>query len=159
MTLIPFTPSNKAAFQFQPTLDGQQYTGIVTWNLFGKRFYVNLYQLDGTQVFTLPLIESPAGAVIESLIWDAGIVEAATNDDHGFTVGATVQMTIAGCLPVEYNGDVLAFVTSDTTFTYPVSSDPGVATQFGVASYNISMTAGYFDSTLVFRNGQFEVTP
>lgn len=54
-----FQPSTSAPFQFQPTLDGQQYTAVVTWNLFGQRFYLNLYRLDGTRVLTLALVGAP----------------------------------------------------------------------------------------------------
>ncbi len=58
-TITPFTPSSTAPFQFQPTLDGSLYTAIVTWCLFGRRYYLNLFTLQGTRVFTMPLIGSP----------------------------------------------------------------------------------------------------
>jgi hypothetical protein len=88
MTTFDFVPSTQAPFQFQPTFDGISYNVVVTWNLFGKRFYVNVYNLDGTWVYTMPLIGSPL-------------------------------------------------------------------------HYDISMNAGYFTSTLVYRtqNRQFEVAP
>lgn len=87
-TVTPFTPSSQAPFQFQPELDGSLYTAIVTWNLFGRRYYLNLYTLQGTRVMTVPLIGSPL-------------------------------------------------------------------------NYDISLTAGYFNSTLIFRapSQQFEVSP
>ena len=55
----PFTPSVTTPFLFQPTFDGDIYTVIVTWNLFGRRYYVNCYTLSGTLIFSLPLIGSP----------------------------------------------------------------------------------------------------
>lgn len=62
MTVVtPFVPSTSAPFQFQPTLDGATYTAIVTWNLFGQRFYFNLTTLQGVLVVSLPLIGSPLG--------------------------------------------------------------------------------------------------
>lgn len=87
-TFTNFAPSPQTPFQFQPTLDGQAYTVVVTWNLFGQRYYVNIYDLGGVLVVCLPLIGSPVG-------------------------------------------------------------------------YDISMTGGYFASTLVYRvrNRQFEVSP
>lgn len=87
-TYTAFTPTASAPFQFQPTFDGAVYTVIVTWNLFGQRYYVNVYTLSGTLVYSLPMIGSPPG-------------------------------------------------------------------------YDISLNAGYFDSTLVFRasSQQFEVSP
>lgn len=58
-TYIPFVPSSSANFQFQVTLDGTVYTGIVTWSLFGQRYYLNLYTSAGALVVALPLIGSP----------------------------------------------------------------------------------------------------
>lgn len=58
-TVTPFVPSLLAPFQFQPTLDGQVYTVIVTWNLAGQRYYVNVYTLQGVLIASLPLIGSP----------------------------------------------------------------------------------------------------
>ena len=58
-TLTPFTPNLNAPFQFQPVLDGQSYTAIIKWNIFGQRYYVELYTTDQTLVFNLPLIGSP----------------------------------------------------------------------------------------------------
>ena len=59
MTTYTFTPSSTTPFQFQPTLDGSVYTGVVTWNLYGGRYYFNLYTAAGTRVYTCPLIGSP----------------------------------------------------------------------------------------------------
>ena len=87
-TVVSFAPSPQAPFQFEAVLDGTTYTVIVTWNVSGQRYYINVYALDQTWIFTLPLIGSPQ-------------------------------------------------------------------------DYDISMTAGYFASALVYRaaNQQFEVTP
>ncbi|MEX3914893.1 hypothetical protein AB4Y43_01415 [Paraburkholderia sp. BR10872] len=58
-TYIPFTPSPSSNFVFQPTLDGQQYTAIMTWNMFGQRYYLNLYTSQNVLVLCVPLIGSP----------------------------------------------------------------------------------------------------
>lgn len=80
-TYIDFTPSASAPFQFQATLDGAVYTVILTWNLFGQRYYVNIYTLDGTRVLSIPLIGSvgsPAdvftktGLAVQSVSMTAG---------------------------------------------------------------------------------------
>ena len=78
-TYIPFTPSATAPFQFQPILDDQVYNVIITWNLFGQRYYVNVYDTSGSLIVTLPMIASPlandisivAGYFTSSLIWRA----------------------------------------------------------------------------------------
>lgn len=67
MTSYLFTPSSTANFQFQPTLDGQQYNVIATWNVFGSRYYINIYTLSGALVYTMPLIGSPPGFNISLL--------------------------------------------------------------------------------------------
>lgn len=59
MSTFPFIPSTNAPFEFQPTLDGLQYSVFVTWNIFGRRYYINVFQLDGTRILTTPLIGSP----------------------------------------------------------------------------------------------------
>lgn len=46
-------------FQFNPTLDGDVYAGVVRWGLFGQRWYLFLSDLNGDLVVTLPLIASP----------------------------------------------------------------------------------------------------
>lgn len=60
-TYVDFTPSNYQPFQFQAELDGETYTVLVTWNLFGQRYYLNITSLAGTQVATIPMIGSPNG--------------------------------------------------------------------------------------------------
>lgn len=87
-TFTDFVPSNVAPFQFTAELDGEAYTVITTYNLFGQRYYVNIYAPDGARILTKPMIGSPVG-------------------------------------------------------------------------YDISLVAGYFTSTLIWRvqNGQFEVSP
>jgi len=58
-SIIPFTPSVKANFQFQGTLDGAVYAFVCTWNLAGQRYYVNCYDLNANRIFTLPIVGSP----------------------------------------------------------------------------------------------------
>lgn len=64
-TFVDFQPSQQAAFQFQPTLDSTVYSAVVTWNIFGRRYYFNLYDLSGVLVVSLPLIGSPSDADID----------------------------------------------------------------------------------------------
>lgn len=59
MTAFHFSPSVNANFTFQPTLDGNVHDAIVTWNLFGQRFYLNLYDLSGALVVCRALVGSP----------------------------------------------------------------------------------------------------
>ena len=58
-TFTNFTPTLSAPFQFQATLDGNSYNVIITWNLFGQRYYVDIYNAQQTLIVSLPLIGSP----------------------------------------------------------------------------------------------------
>jgi hypothetical protein len=58
-TLISFNPPPTSNFQFQATLDGQNYIVIVTWGLFGQRYYLNIYDTSGVLILAMPMIGSP----------------------------------------------------------------------------------------------------
>ena len=58
-SLVPFTPSPSANFQFQLTLDGQQYNAICTFNPYGQRYYVNIYDTTQTLALARPVVPSP----------------------------------------------------------------------------------------------------
>lgn len=62
-TLIPFSPNNTASPPFSAplTLDGTSYTGNVTWNVYGQRWYISIVDQNGNAVWTGPLIGSPSG--------------------------------------------------------------------------------------------------
>lgn len=161
-TIVAFAPQISSIFGFQATLDGTPYTITVPWNVAGQRWYCGCQQLDGTLVFLLPLIGSPTGIVIEGLSWANGTVTAQTTIPHGYQIGMTIKLAITGCAPDAFNGNALCLITGPDTFSYPLSADPGNATLFGLASYNINIAAGYFTtSTLVFRQSAnaFEVEP
>lgn len=98
-TYVDFVPSASAPFQFQATLDDTVYTVVVTWNLFGQRYYVNIFTLEGVRVLTIPLIGS---------------------------VGSPAQVLL----------------------------------NTGLAVSDVSLTAGYFITKLVYRpiNQRFEIT-
>jgi len=167
-TFVDFVPSLTVPFQFQPVLDGVAYTAIVTWNLFAQRYYLNLYALDGTLIFSLPLVGSPVGVALASLSWAFGTVTAATEQPHGYAALQTVKLALSGSSPDVYNGVFDCFVTGVDTFTYPLAEFPGPAASAGNVNFNIDLLAGYFNaggqpftSTLVYRvqNKQFEINP
>lgn len=58
-TFVQFNPSPYANFQFSPTLDGITYTAICTWNIYGERYYINIYNSSGNLIVTNPIIASP----------------------------------------------------------------------------------------------------
>ena len=58
--IIPFLPDSNANFQFQATLDGEQYNCVCTFNAYGQRYYVSVYDLFGGLIFSRPIIASPS---------------------------------------------------------------------------------------------------
>ena len=68
-TLIPFVPSATASPPFQTifTLDGNAYSGAVTWNLAGQRWYLTVSDQDGNLIMSQPLIGSPLTSDINLL--------------------------------------------------------------------------------------------
>jgi hypothetical protein len=56
-----FQPNNTSPFQFQVILDGSQFNVVVTWNIFGQRYYVNIYTMQGVLVVSRPMVGSPYG--------------------------------------------------------------------------------------------------
>jgi hypothetical protein len=58
-TLIQFNPSPSANFRFSPSLDGRTYNAVCTWNAYGCRYYLSIYDVLGNLQLSLPLIASP----------------------------------------------------------------------------------------------------
>ena len=160
-TYFPFTPSGVTAPSFSPTLDGQVCQCTIKWNLFGQRYYVQCANQDDDLVFNVALIESPPALQLSSLSWDAASLTAmvTTTAPHGFSLGDTINLTLAGATPSGYDGNYDMWATGDDDLMFSLSSNPGQASVFGSVSRLVSMSAGYFDSTLVYRSGQFEVSP
>lgn len=57
--LIPFNPSDSANFQFSPVLDGVSYIAVCTWNAYGLRYYLSIYDTTRNLQLSIPLIASP----------------------------------------------------------------------------------------------------
>lgn len=68
---------------------------------------------------------------ISTMTWSTGTVTVTAASPHGFTVGDTLYLTIAGVTPSGYNGTFLCTVTTTTAFTYALATNPGSATVQG----------------------------
>lgn len=252
---VDFVPVPTGAFQFRATLDGSVYNCTVTWNIYRQDWYINVFEMNGTRVFTQPLVPSPphvqlerltvtyaiasmtwvatgggllfvvasepvpftlgqvvniagatntgsggdsivngdftinalsdsthftlyapagpgvidtiggtivAAANTNALTWALGKVWASVGVPLTYRLGDIVKYTINDCVPAAYNGTYECAVTSETTFSYELTPDPGPATTLGTVSQDINLLAGYFStSTMVWRdaNQQFEIRP
>lgn len=157
-----FTPSANSAFQFQPTLDGQTYLATVAWNLFGKRWYLNITTTDGALILSRALVGSPSGYNVQSMSWANGRVYVQTESPHVYPFMDTVNLLIANTQPIAYNGYKQCYITGPDTFEFNMSDDPGQVLIFGQVSYDINLVEDYFSETsMVFRQQQsvFEVRP
>lgn len=165
-TYTLFTPPRKTPFQFQPTLDGQVYNVSVTWNMFGQRWYLNLYDLNGNLIDCTAMVGSPDAAPIATQTWDVVTeqVTVTTILPHAIPLGVEADLTVTDAFPTTYNTTVPMIAISPTSLIYSLTVDPGgSATQPGRIVQNINLFPGqYFQtSTLLFRQstGMFEVDP
>lgn len=162
-TIVAFQPSQTAPFQFQAEFDGATYQVLVTWSLFGQRYYVGVFDLSGNLIFLKGLVGSPVGVALQSISWDAGIVTAVTASPHGFKLGVTVELTVSNAVPDDYNGTFECVVTGPNSFTYALANEPAMTvTAFGEFDYDVNLLEGYFEtSTMIFQdaNEQFLIGP
>ena len=161
-TYFGFTPSRRSAPNFMPTLDGTIYNCTVTWNLQGQRYFLNVFTLGGVLVLSIAIVETAPGIAVNTATYDplANMVTLTTAAAHNISLGMTISMAVTGFSPDDFNGPYRLLATGAQTLTYtPATVPAGPATKVGTASSMISLVAGYFDSTLIFRSGRFEVSP
>jgi hypothetical protein len=92
------------------------------------------------------------GKVISSITRSGTTATVTTATVHGRTNGDSVS--VWGASPTAYNGTFVITVTSTTTFTYVMASDPGAsATLVGLYSYN--GTRGAFTNSFTLPTPQF----
>ena len=92
----------------------------------------------------------------------SGTVAATTLYALPYRPGSVVNFTIAGVNPSGYNGKYPCYVTTPNTFVYYLPDNPGPPVGVtGTYSLDTSLTAGYFNSTMIWRpsSGNFEVSP
>jgi hypothetical protein len=74
-TFVDFVPSVISPFQFRATFDGSTYNVVIVWNLYGQRYFVNVYDLSQNLIFSIGLKNSPIGYDI-NILW--GYFETST---------------------------------------------------------------------------------
>lgn len=160
-TIVRFQPTPRSPFSFQATLDGVVYTVIVTWNTFAQRWYVNVYDQNQILIVCTALVSTPDGQAIQSAAWSAGEVTLNLVEPHGVQIGRAVRLSIQGILPDAYNGTHICVATASNQLTYALQADPGTVTVLGTAGTLISLVAGFFTSTLIYREttSSFEISP
>jgi hypothetical protein len=170
-TIIPFTPSNIRAPTYRATLDGNDYNIVVTWNVSAKRYYINVYTLNGLWIITTALVSSPPGRAVESAVYDPFLnaVEVTLVDPYLWPCplpgpvtkpGTMVDYTLDNFQPNTYNGKFRCLHLTLQKFTFPMPTDPGPLIVLGRVNRVLSMVDTVFKrSTLIYRNGAFEISP
>jgi hypothetical protein len=72
-----------------------------------------------------------APLALTALAWLANVATATTAAPHGIPNGQIVSLTIAGALPIGFNGTFACTATGASTFTYPLLANPGAETAPG----------------------------
>ena len=171
-TIIPFIPSNIQAPTFTANLDGENYRVVITWNVSAQRYYLNIYDQNAVWILTIPLVQSPPGRGVNNLTYDplrrVVTVELVAPPLWPVPIGSTGTFNTPGTIvdynlenfdPPVLNAKWRCLHINDTFFEFPLADDPGQINIVGSVSRYISMVGGLFDSTLIYRNGAFEVNP
>ena len=162
MNLFPFTPSIQQNQTFNPTLGTNTYTAVVTWNLFGQRWYLNLYDGNGTLIISTAVVASQDPQSLVSVTWADNVVSVVTESPHWLPIGSTAMLYLSGNVPDAYNGLVLCDITGPNSFSFDLTTNPGAATTVGAFGSVIDLSAGAVDGAmLLFLAGtqQFATTP
>lgn len=81
-------------------------------------------------------VKAIAGQTINSITNSSLVATLTTATAHGLTTGNFV--TVSGAVPAAYNGEYAITVTSDTTFTYTMATNPaGSASTLGTYVYGL----------------------
>ena len=96
--------------------------GATTTSQFTASFLTQLSDLT-------PLLKGALS--VTTAAWASSIATITAAAPHGFTIGDTLYITLAGFTPSGYNGTYLATVTTTTAFTVPIATNPGAMTIAG----------------------------
>jgi hypothetical protein len=70
-----------------------------------------------------------------------------------------VDYTLENFDPSALNGKQRSLHINELTFSFPLADDPGQIHVIGSIGRYIDMAEGIFQSTFIYRNGNFEITP
>jgi hypothetical protein len=121
----------------------------------GTNLPTGTYSLLTAQGDLTPLLPTPQA--ITSLTWLSSVVTATCAVAHGYPVGETINLTVAGVTPAGYNGTFACTIASTTTFTYALVANPGTQTVAGtVVATNTSVLSAMVN-TFYDQPGQLSV--
>jgi hypothetical protein len=156
-----FRPSNTVAPSFQATLDGRLCNIVMTWNVAAQRYYINIYDTNGSLIVARSLVETSQSVPLNNLSWSNGIVTATLlTPQYWRRIGRIVEQTISNCQPDGYNGVFKCINLSATKFSYDLIANPGNIIVSGLVDRRKDMLQPWFTtSTMFYRGGIFQVDP
>ena len=88
--------------------------------------------------------------VVSAATWSSGVLTVTAALAHGFTIGDTLEVTLAGFTSsgAAINGTYLATVTTATAFTVPLATTPGTISAYG--SYTLEDVAELLAMAITF---------
>jgi hypothetical protein len=170
-TIIPFIPSNIQAPTFPLTLDGKKCNAVITWNISSLRYFVNIYDSNGNWIITTALVSSPPARNAISAVYDPflNIITVEMHIYSGWPIpyaglatkpGTMIDYTLEGFQPATYNGKFRCLHVLPLMFTFPMATDPGPLIILGTVSRLLNMVDPVMKvSSMVYRNGAFEISP
>lgn len=162
MTTFPFSPTPQQNQVFNPVLGGNTYTAVVTWNLFGQRWYLNLTDSNGDLVISTAVVSSQDPQAISSMSWSGNVVTIQTTSPHWIPLGQQARVYFSGNVPSAYNGLVTATATGPSTLTFALDDDPGLVTVLGNFGSVVDLSADEVPGSMLLfyaSLGAFATTP
>jgi hypothetical protein len=97
-------------------------------------------------------------AAITSANWAGGTVTVSTTSPiPNVTIGDNVPMVISGFTPAAYNGLFNVMITASNAFTYPIVTNPGVATVIGKFQWASSIELSQMATTYFGQGNEIAV--
>jgi hypothetical protein len=116
-----------------PAVSQLQQSGAIV-STGGTTLTTGSYQYCGTLSQGTAILAAPLP--ITSIAWASSVATVTAAAPLTLSTGQTFTTTIAGAVPAGYNGTVTATVTGASTFTYPLSVNPGTETTPGTYTPN-----------------------
>ncbi len=91
---------------------------------------------------------------ITSITWLSSVATVTSTAPHGFTIGDTILITIAGATPTGYNGTFSCTITTTTAFTYPLVTNPGSSASSGTYTLEDVAELTAMGTTFFAQGGQ-----
>jgi hypothetical protein len=155
-TFVQFVPSTTQVFSFQPTLAGVQYNATVTSNVFGQRYYLNLYDFNNNLVLCRS-VDSSGPRFPASFTWTQGFAIAITDLPHNVPVGSVAAMRVSET-ETAYDGNWQVLSTSEITLSYSLGNPEIASVETGTIMQPLNLVAQLGIGWLLFHydTQQFE---